>query len=80
MKSVRKNLVVFGTLDFTIHAINSLEKYHINIVNGLGMIICYRKEVWSIKVKDSVLDVVGSDDDINLYVGLADGTVAIILV
>ena len=31
-------------------------------------------------MKDSVLDAVGSDDDINLFVGLADGTVAIILV
>ena len=42
--------------------------------------LCYRKEIWNIKVKDSVLDVVGSDDDINLFAGLADGTVAIILV
>jgi len=31
-------------------------------------------------VKDSVLDVVGSDNDDNLFAGLADGTMAIILV
>lgn len=29
MKSVRKDMVVFGTLDFTIHAVNSVIKYHI---------------------------------------------------
>ena len=27
MKNVRKDMVVFGTLDFTIHAVNSVEKY-----------------------------------------------------
>ena len=52
----------------------------VSIVKWSWHDICYRKEVWNIKVKDSVLDVVGSDDDINLYVGLADGTVAIIQV
>lgn len=36
--------------------------------------------MWNIKVKDSVLDVVGSDNDDNLFAGLADGTMAIILV
>ncbi|XP_065916446.1 TBC1 domain family member 2B-like [Dysidea avara] len=63
MKTVRKDLVVFGTLDFTIHAVNATT----------------RQEVWNIKVKDSVLDVVGSDNDDNLFAGLADGTMAIIL-
>ena len=42
--------------------------------------LLYRQEVWNIKVKDSVLDVVGSDNDDNLFAGLADGTMAIILV
>jgi len=42
--------------------------------------LLYRQEVWNIKVKDSVLDVVGSNNDDNLFAGLADGTMAIILV
>lgn len=57
-------------------------KVHTHIKQLCGHIIALvcREEVWSIKVKDSVLDVVGSDDDFNLFAGLADGTVAIILV
>ena len=28
MKTVRKDMVIFGTLDFTVHAVSSIEKYH----------------------------------------------------
>lgn len=55
------DLVLLGTLDFSLHAIDCKT----------------RKEVWSIKMNDSVLDIV-TTDDCTIFAALADGFVAVL--
>jgi hypothetical protein len=60
IKAVSNGIVLAGTLDFTLHSISATTK----------------KELWSMKLNDSILDIIDLHDVI--LCGLADGYIAVV--